>query len=734
MSDLDHRDTIDIAGQGDDFGPEPRGWRALAFRIEALGSATMAVVEREMEAGRGFIWLPVLFGAGIVGYFGLPAEPSGIVLAALTLALGVLAWRGRRRVSMWRVLIGLTAIAAGATIAKARTEWVAAPVLAREMTVEATGWIAAREAASRGGVRVLLSVETMNRLPPADWPRFVRITVRSQADALAVGDSISVLARLRPPNGPAFPGGYDFARADFYTGVGAVGFAYGAATPVDLGAPPLAIRLAMPIAHLRQTIRARILAALPGDNGQIAAALVMGDRRGIPEDVQEAMRASGLGHVLAISGLHMALVAGSAFWLLRALLALSPSLAVHHPIRKWAAAGALGVAAVYLAISGGSVSTQRAFIMLAIMLLAVMIDRRAITLRNVAIAALIVLVLEPESVLTASFQMSFAATAALVAGYEILRERRDQADRRNDGSLTGVWGRGWFYVKGLFVTSLIAGAATTPFAVYHFQRAAPLTLIANLLAMPAVALLVMPMALFAVVLMPLGLESLPLTVMGWGLDWVVGVARVVAGWSHGWGGVPAPPSTALLLVVVGFLWLCLWRERWRWFGIIPILLAIPVVVLAPRPAILIDAGGRVAAVRGEAGRYQVIGAKDNRFVTDMWLRADADPRSARDDGIDAGVRCDPLGCTAALADGRLVAVSQERAALAEDCRLAAVVVSRFAAPDICATSGAMVIDGPALRAHGAHALFTDDDGEAPGFRIETAYPANRRPFMPVGGQ
>ena len=263
------------------------------------------------------------------------------------------------------------------------------------------------------------------------------------------------------------------------------GFAYGAAKPAAIGPAPLAVRLSAPLAHLRDTIRRRIEAALPGDTGHLAAALVMGDRGGISERTQDAMRASGLAHMLAISGLHMALVAGAAFWLIRALLALSPGLALHRPIKKWAAAGALAVAAFYLGISGAGIATQRAFVMLAVMLAAVMLDRPAITLRNVALAALFILALAPESIVTASFQMSFAATAALVSGYEAISAWRDRRVALNDraGGVAARFGRA---AAGLFITSAIAGLATAPFAAFHFQRLAPLTLVANLAAMPVV--------------------------------------------------------------------------------------------------------------------------------------------------------------------------------------------------------------------------------------------------------
>ena len=700
----------------------------LAAGIDALRLRLAATLERELDAGRGFLWLPVAFGTGIVTYFALPREPAAWALVGLAVVLGGLAWRARRRVAVFRVLVILAAVAAGMTAIKLRTDRAAAPVLPREMTATVTGFVADVEAAARGGVRIVLRVAGFERLAPAATPRLVRVTVRSRGAAIAVGDALSLRARLSPPSGPVIPGGYDFARAAFYDGLGAIGFAYGAPKRADLGEPPMAIALARPVADLRALIRARIVAALPGDNGEIAAALIMGDQGGISERAQEAMRASGLGHVLSISGLHMALVAGSAFWLIRALLALSAGLALRRPIKKWAAAGALVVAAFYLAISGGGVATERAFVMLAVMLTAILLDRRAITLRNVALAALIVLAIEPESVLSASFQMSFAATLALVAGFEVIALRRDRRLTLADPGSPRLSGRASAWIAGLFLTSLIAGLATTPFGAYHFQRLAPLSLFANLAAMPAVGFVVMPMALVSVILMPFGLEPLPLAAMSLGLDWMMAVAATAEAWSEGIGAVRMAPPASLVLFVAGFLWLALWRERWRFAGLLPMLLALPVALLSPRPDILIDDSGEAVAVRSDDGRYVVIGVKGHRFEVETWLRTDGDPRDSPSEAGEAdGARCDPLGCTIA-AGGVLVAVGNSPAALADDCRLATVVISRYRAPDGCAA--AAVIDRSALASGGAHALYRIVADGPPRFQVVTAYPPLRRPFMP----
>ena len=706
----------------------------LRTLVEWLGAARLALAvtfEREIDAGRGFLWLPVAFGVGILVYFALPAEPWAPALVVAAAGLIVAAWHARFRVVAFRVLVVASCLASGLTIAKLRTDWVAAPVMAREATVTVSGWIAAREESPAHGARLYLNVHDMTGGGSA--PRLVRVTVRSKADTLSVGDAITLRARLEPPGGAVMPGGYDFARVAYYARVGAVGFAYGAAKPApDLGPAPLAIRLSEPLAHLRDAIRRRIEAALPGDTGHVATALITGDRGGISEATQDAMRASGLAHMLAISGLHMALIAGAAFWLIRAALALSAGLALNRPIKKWAAAGALAVAAVYLGISGAGIATQRAFVMLAVMLIAVMLDRPAITLRNVALAAFVILVIAPESLTTASFQMSFAATVALIAGYEAItlwRERRLNLDTRAGA---GVLGRLKRSVVSLALTSLIAGLATAPLAAFHFQRVAPLTLVANLAAMPLVGTMIMPMALAALVLMPFGLETVPLTVMGSGLAWVTAVAEKVAEWSAGHGVVAAMPLLALALTAGGFLWLALWRERWRLIGLVPMALAVPVALTAPHPDVLIDDRGITVAARGADGRYAIVNGKGETFVVDNWLRADGDGREPGEPDLAAGVACDPLGCVAPLGQDRAkVAVASSLAALEEDCRMATVVVSRFAVPPGC-RDRAFVIAGQDFARHGAHALYEtgSDASGRPIFRVTTAYPDERRPFMP----
>ena len=331
---------------------------------------------------------------------------------------------------------------------------------------------------------------------------------------------------MSPPLQPLRPGGYDFARDMYFQRIGASGYALGA---IKVKAPPVAggfwLRYATVIDDLREAIDKRMRAIIAGDNGSIASALITGKRDAISTPVNDAMYVSSLAHVLSISGYHMAVVAGIVFFIFRAGLALVPSLANRYPIKKWAAFGALIAATFYLLLSGAEVATQRSYIMIAIVLLGVMLDRPTLTFRTISVAAMAVLTLAPQAVVHPSFQMSFAATLALIAAYQYGLPWR--ADRDSSlGARVALWGVREF--AGLILASLVAGLATTPYAAFHFHRLAPYGVVANLLAMPVVSVVVMPMGILGLVAMPFGFDAVFFRLMGNGLDWMIWVSLWVA--------------------------------------------------------------------------------------------------------------------------------------------------------------------------------------------------------------
>lgn len=664
--------------------------RGLVGRIanHVGGLSIPGLIEAENE--RLFLWAPVAFACGIAIYFALPREPSLAAVAVFCAGLGAAAVRAGRGRLPGILAIALFLAALGLLDAAWRTQRVAGPV------VEDSGWaspvtgrVVSVEDREGGAARIVIAPDAISDWRPDMLPRRLSLWKRGNWPVPPPGATVTFDAVLMPPPDAAVPGGFDYARQAWFAGIGGVGFVTSAPEFAAPRTGTVVSDLAARVEILRQAVTEAIKAALPGHAGAIAAALITGKRGAIPESDVEALRASGLAHILAISGLHMMLVVGTLFWAARATFALSPSLALTRPIKKWAAAIALAGGSGYLVLSGASIATQRAFVMAAIMLVAVLLDRPAISLRNVAIAALVVLALTPEALVTASFQMSFAATVALVAGYEALRTGRAGHERT---VMPGPVRFLWRAVFGLVLTALIAGLATGPYAAFHFNRVAVYGLVGNIAAMPLVSALVMPAGLAAVCLMPFGLEWLPLAIMGAGIEGVLRVAETVAGWAGSVRMVPQMPMSALLTITIGGLWLALWRTPLRYAGLAVIAIGTGLAVLAPRPDLYVARDGAMAAFRS-GDEMVFLPRPGSDYETEMWLRSAGLDTAA----IAAGPSpaCDGAACVAD--NGRLrVSYVFGAMAFAEDCAWADVVVTRLNPPAWCGRE-ALVI-GPAEQA------------------------------------
>jgi competence protein ComEC len=416
-------------------------------------------------------------------------------------------------------------------------------------------------------------------------------------------------------------------------------------------------------------------------------------RGGISEDDEAALRDAGLAHVLAIAGLHMALMGMGLFWIVRALLAASPRLALHYPIKKWAAAAALAGSVFYLVVSGAAAPAVRAFTMLAVGLVAMLFDRPALSMRALAIAAAILLLLRPESIAEPGFQMSFAAVAALVAAAEATRP-----------SGRGILG----HLNAIFVTSAVASLATLPVSLFHFGRATHYAVLGNLLAMPVMGFVVMPLATLSVAAMPLGLEAGPLHLLGAGIRLMLALGRAVSGLPGAVTPVATMPVAALAAMALGGLWLAIWRKPKRWLGLIGIGAGIAVAMTAKAPDLLIAADARTVAVRGPDGRLHFPLRPADRYAARAWLRQDGEARDLRD-AIGIG-RCDGLGCVVPTAMGPLV-LARGPDGLHDDCARAAILVSAVA---VTCQGPRFVTDATRARRDQGYALWF-----APSFRIES---------------
>lgn len=664
---------------------------------------------QEIDQRRLFPWIAVCFGAGILLFFQADAPP------ALWAPLGAFALCGagavlqRRNLAALCVLTGLAALFAGFAAGVIRARSVAAPVLEHLTIAPVTGFIEGVEERPQGR-RLLLRLVDLKGVAEAGRPRLVRVSVR-HGQELRAGQFIGGTARLLPPPQAAWPGGYDFARDAYFKGIGAVGSFAGAVQALEPPFPPdLSLQIAALVDEARNALTQRIASSISGPAGGVGAALVTGKRGLIEEPANDVLRAAGIYHIVSISGLHMVLAAGTFFWLVRALLALFPHAVLAWPVKKIAAVAAMAGAVAYCVFSGAEVATQRSLIMTLVMFGAVLADRPALSIRNLSIAALIVLAREPEALLGPSFQMSFGAVAAMMALVPLMQRK---APERADGPPAALAERALAWAArtalALVVTTLVASIATAPFAAYHFQTLNPYGLVGNALALPLVSLVVMPSAVLGVLAYPFGLDRPVWQMMGSAVSQVLEVSAWVGGFEGATLVVPALSAAALSLLSLGLLLVAIPATHLRWLALAPISAGLAFAATPERYDVYIDREGAGAAIRAGSGELALVG-KPSSFVVEQWLRADGDGRSADDPGLRREARCDRLGCIVETGAGRSIAFVQDFSAFAEDCRRAAIVITRLVAPSHCGS--ALVLDREALASRGATTLRLKAEGIA----------------------
>ena len=651
------------------------------------------------ERGRFALWLPVFMLAGNAAYFAGLTEPAArtgpsAVLAGIALLAAGWGWQVPRAAALAALA---AAIGFAAAQHAAATAPPAMPVPFRGVLL--TGAVRSVEMLPRG-VRVTLTDPRFDDGPAQ--PRRVRVRLRTD-DALVpqAGDVLRLRARLSAPEPPAFPGGWDLQRDAWFAGLGAYGYALTRAG-VLAHAPPGG--LAGRIEALREDIAARIVATLPGDTGTIAATLLTGMTAAIPEADRAAFRDSGLAHLLAIAGLHIGIVMGLVFGCVRLLLAAWERAALHWPTKPIAAVGALIAGGGYMLLTGAHVPIQRSFAMAALVTLGVVVGRRAVSLRGLALAMAALLLIAPAQAMGVSFQMSFSAVLALIAGYEALHP-----------ALSALRGRGWrgrllHHLATLSLTSALAGTASAPFAAYHFGQVQLYNVLANVAAVPVTAFWIMPAGLIALMLMPLHLEALALLPMGWGIAVVLWIGRTVAALPAAVFAVPHMPAWGLAVAALGIAWLGLWRTRLRLAGV-PVILAGLLSPLASRPPdLLLAADGRLAAIYAGGAMYVAERAGAAGFTLEAWRRlwAAGPPRALPDGAADA-LECDALACTLAGPPGRPVLLL--RSGLTPDGACAAALLASLdAVPLDCPPPGPAKIDRYRLRRDGAYAVWLEAAG------------------------
>ncbi|MCL6708729.1 ComEC family competence protein [Pseudomonas sp. R2.Fl] len=737
------------------------------LRLPSL-ETVRAAWQEESDHGHLFLFVPVLLGVGSSLWFSLDDPPPVFVIA---IAAAVLLLAATRRGGTGGIVAsGFALVLCGVLLAEGQIRRDTAVLLDTPVTTRLTGIVEEREVGPAGDWRYIVSVATTVEPRLKRPPAMVSLTTRAGHEPFSIGETVAGRARLSPPSGPALPGTFDFAFGSYFRGIGAVGYFVGAPERVasgDVATEGWRLVASRWLRALRTGATDRIRDVIGGDAGAFAAAVITGERRGMSEEAVEALRISGLAHIISISGLHMALAAGLFFVGMRVMLSLSVGLNHAVPVKKVAAFGALLAATAYLMISGGQVSAVRAYVMMAVMLVAVLLDRPAISLRNLAIAALAIVVIEPSEVVGPSFQMSFAATAALIAGYAAWRDNRP-----DDGFLPeDLLPKPARYLLALFggilLSSLIGGLSTAAFAIDYFHRFGVYSMPANLAAMPVVSFIVMPMALIAMILMPFGLDYLPLVVLGFGLDIVIALAREVASWG-GDGGIERLPDWFLPCFVAGFVLLTLLRTRLRHAGTAIIAAAIGAAVLLPSPragALLVSEDGMLVGLTGDRS-IATNRTRPPGFVFSQWQEAlqrhehrapldrpqpelTAEFKAAREarltpdglvgraGGLMREIATDlPQGrfscagrlfCLGRLGETMIVATVEETALIGSACDIADLVVTPRRPAFRRCRSGALLVSAEDLRLTGALELWPEE-GEERRFRVRTALGGALRPW------
>ncbi|MEO0411268.1 MAG: ComEC/Rec2 family competence protein [Pseudomonadota bacterium] len=585
-------------------------------------------------------WVPVALGLGMAAYFALPVEPPLVVIVlALACLSGCALFSHLRGPLLIAAMLPFIGFAAAQMQTRAKTQ----PLLAAQQQARTyIATVAKIERRVEGGWRLVL--EDIGA--PGETPRLpsaARITVRTDIpDTLQVGTRIRTRAVLMPLPKPVRPGGYDFGRALFFKGIGATGFAVADITA--LGTPALEDKPSL-IEQARNKVREEVSAVLEGDTRGVALALLTGDRAGISAQTRDAYRQAGLAHLLAISGLHMALIAGAVFFAVRRGLTLWPRLALALPLKGCAAGATIVALLAYLALVGAPVSAQRATIMASAAMLAIMVGRDAISMRTAALAAIALLLLAPHSVLDIGFQMSFAAVIALIAGYEAFAPKAAALRASSHWIMKGPG----LYMFGVFSSTILAELAITPLTIYHFNEITLYGLAGNALAVPLTGFVIMPAGILGIVLLPFGLSEPAFWVMGQGIDLMTLAATDVASQPHALLPVRRLSGISHACLLAGFLWLCLWRSRLRFIGLCLLLPAALFAYPGPKPDLILSDTGKAIAAKTSSGDLLLLAGRSSSFASDVWARSLGQNDLSGDE--DMYLRCDKIGCFTTFQQG-----------------------------------------------------------------------------------
>ncbi len=562
------------------------------------------------------MWIPVLFAIGIGSYFALPFEPPIYFIISIICSLLLTIYFYKNNQLICFICIALLIVALGFANIEFRTKFIAHNMpFVPTQKLYLSGKIENIDINYRQKQRIILS--QIKNYDGQELKGKYRLTLIMGNKNLKIGDCVELVANISQPFKASLVNGYQFDRKLFFEKINATGFVSSSALPIDCKNKHISSNNF--VAKIRENITNKITKSMPAEQASIAAALIAGNKNLMSAKLTNAYRNSGLAHFLSISGLHMTMIAGLAFFLVRLFMALVPALTLNYNSKKVAAVFSIFIATVYLIISGAHIPTQRAYITTIVVLIAVLLNREAISMRTLALAALFVLIISPQALISASFQMSFAAVTALIAFYEKFAGRIYRFVNNEYASSLGRIIRVLIaYIGGIIITDFVASLATLPFAIYHFNKIALYTTATNLMAGPIIGFVVMPFILFSLILMPLGLQAIALAPVGWGIAQINKITFYISGLEDSTLEVASFPLWGFLTIIFGGVWLCLWRKKWRFWGLLVIITGIFSLVFVKTPDVIVDACAKTIVTKNI--NDQLIALKGgSKWNKEMWF-------------------------------------------------------------------------------------------------------------------
>jgi competence protein ComEC len=577
----------------------------------------LTLLEKELQ--NFFVLIPFFIGIGILIFFYLPLSPPIFVNILLSISCIVMLFIAYRKGDGNKVYLSIlfTSVCVGFISADIRTITVKAPVLEEDMDAAKIYGVVEQILLAPDSKRLLVGDLNVNNMAEEDTPKFIRINVKTDISNLEIGDRITFRATLIPPPLPSYPGGFDFSRFAYFKQIGGIGYAV---SKIYVISKNETIGPTQYIEKVRKNILDRIRLSLPDPESGVTAGLLVGYGNFIEKDVYDYIRISGIAHIIAISGMHIVVVVGMVFVLARTLLSKIPFLAMRLDLKKLSALIAIIASFIYLILAGSPVSAQRAFIMSALVLAGIILDREASAMRSIAIAAILILIVTPENIMSASLHMSFAACITLIASYSFIIDKLKIKHLKSS-----LLNKFFSYFISIVSSTLIAGTATAPFVVYHFNQFSTYSVLTNLLAIPLSDFIIMPLGMFSLLLMPFGLDAYLLKMTGYAVHFMLLYAKFTSSLPNASIYVPKFSSSGIGLIAVGGLMLCLMTTKIRYLGISLIVLGFLSLEWEDKPDILVDRNAKLFAIKSEDRHLYVSSNQKSRFVKSTWQQAYDEP-------------------------------------------------------------------------------------------------------------